>query len=70
MTIDQIRPIVGTRYRHRATGNAATVGRYDKPGGNHNVVELASDHGWHWIGTRDEFWAEFIHADLYDTERN
>lgn len=69
MTIDDIRPTLGTYYRRRASGDLAVVRRYaDRTDPHH--VRLVSDHGHEWVMTIADFWADWIHADLYDPERN
>lgn len=67
MTIHDIRPTLGTRYRHRDTGDIGLVLTWRTF--NPQLVVLLCDDGPREMTQRD-FWEEWIHADLYDPSRN
>jgi hypothetical protein len=78
MTVEDIRPAVGERYRHRATGRVAVLVRYGDPQRSyaerarwlHTSVKLVASDGRAWSGCPDDFWSEWIHAEAFDESVN
>ena len=68
MTLDDIRPTLGATYRRRDTGlrGAVLTWRLCQP----RLAVLLMEDGSVWRGTPDEFWALFIHEDIFDVCSN
>lgn len=71
MTLDEIRPAIGHRYRHRRTGLVAELVRYRRgPRYGPPLARLRADSGFVWTGTTDEFWDSWVNSDLPNPEDN
>ena len=62
-----IRPARGYVYRRRHDGVIARVDQYRVTTSRVRLVDKA---GKYYIETPGSFWDRWVHADLYDTERN
>lgn len=75
-TVDQVLPAIGENYRHRKSGRVARLHyfhRYVRPNTGWvsiNLARLTDENGWEWIGTTEDFWEDWIHADVPDPRRN